>query len=84
MCDKLRLISWHNTCMPVKHGGIGFVSFKALNFAYYCTLILRIYNSQSPIACWIKASYDSVWKPIHHKVSCFWSNIMTIATSLKS
>ncbi|KAL0918306.1 hypothetical protein M5K25_010306 [Dendrobium thyrsiflorum] len=76
---KLHMISWDNTCKPLVYGGLGIVSLQALRFAINCGLIYRLYNSNNPLALWLRARYGSPWKPNHMPCSAFWKTICCTA-----
>ncbi|KAI0530918.1 hypothetical protein KFK09_000466 [Dendrobium nobile] len=53
-------------------------------FAFNCSVILKMYNSVSPLACWLLAKYCSPWKPPHFSASKMWKSICCTAGSVKS
>ncbi|XP_020678601.2 uncharacterized protein LOC110096819 [Dendrobium catenatum] len=76
---KLHLISWNNTCKPYSYGGLGIASLQALNFAFNCGIIMRCYNTNSPLVKWCLARYSSPWKPATNTATAFWKNICNTA-----
>ncbi|XP_028554526.1 uncharacterized protein LOC114580614 [Dendrobium catenatum] len=81
---KMHLISWRNTCKPIELGGIRLPSLQSLQFCFNCSLILRIYNGNSPLKSWLLHSYFSPWKDPISKASKFWKNICRDAIKAKA
>ncbi|KAL0913267.1 hypothetical protein M5K25_016714 [Dendrobium thyrsiflorum] len=73
--SRLHLISWDKTCKPISLGGLGIASLLALRYAFNCSTILRMYNSTSPLPCWLKTRYTSPWKIGHCNATPFWKSI---------
>ncbi|KAL0921832.1 hypothetical protein M5K25_008944 [Dendrobium thyrsiflorum] len=44
---------------------------------------LRMYNSASPLPCWLKTRYSSPWKVGHRNVTPFWKSICSTANHVK-
>ncbi|KAI0494853.1 hypothetical protein KFK09_024999 [Dendrobium nobile] len=76
---KLHLVSWDKVCLPKDKGGLGIFNFNALIHCYNCSLIYRIYNSNSLLADWVLKYYSSPWKPPHSRASKYWKNICATA-----
>ncbi|KAL0908947.1 hypothetical protein M5K25_023462 [Dendrobium thyrsiflorum] len=76
---KLSMISWDKVFRPKASGGLGIPSTPAMQFAYNCTAICRMYNSQTPLSAWLLARYSSPWKPITSAGSTFWRTISGIS-----
>ncbi|KAI0519364.1 hypothetical protein KFK09_006808 [Dendrobium nobile] len=81
---KLHMVSWDKICLPKDKGGLGIYSINAMQFAFNCSVILKMYNSVSPLACWLLAKYCSPWKPPHFSASKMWKSICCTAGSVKS
>ncbi|XP_020681050.1 uncharacterized protein LOC110098531 [Dendrobium catenatum] len=81
---KLHMVSWDKICLPKEKGGLGIYSIKAMQFAFNCSVILKMYNSVSPLACWLLAKYSSPWKPHHFSASKLWKSICCTAGNVKS
>ncbi|KAL0928980.1 hypothetical protein M5K25_000919 [Dendrobium thyrsiflorum] len=80
---KLHIVSWSNTCKPNLKGGLGLPSFQALRFSSNCSLILRLYNSASPLSSWCFTRYFSPWKNTLQS-SPMWLSICDTAIKAKA
>ncbi|PKU64084.1 Putative ribonuclease H protein [Dendrobium catenatum] len=56
---KLHMISWDTICRPKHKGGLGVHSINAIQYAYNCSVIHRLYNNDSPLSIWLKRKYSS-------------------------
>ncbi|KAI0519488.1 hypothetical protein KFK09_006936 [Dendrobium nobile] len=81
--NKLHMVSWDTVCLPKQKGGLGITSIAALQFAFNCSVIQRMYNCPSPLSTWLSAQYISPWKPTTPKDSKFWINVCKTAASIK-
>ncbi|KAI0505090.1 hypothetical protein KFK09_016047 [Dendrobium nobile] len=81
---KLHMVAWDKITMPKIKGGLGIHSLNALQFAYNCSIIIRMYNSPSPLAMWLLEKYSSPWKPPHFSDSKLWKSICKTAMHCKS
>ncbi|PKU86876.1 Putative ribonuclease H protein [Dendrobium catenatum] len=81
---KLHMVSWDKCCAPKENGGIGLPSFQALHYATLCSLILRIYNVESPLSTWLFCRYSSPWKPPSYSSSTFWLSVCRTAIAAKA
>ncbi|PKU75038.1 Putative ribonuclease H protein [Dendrobium catenatum] len=61
--NKIHMVSWDRICKPKFKGGLGIPSIPALQFAYNCSTIFRMYNLSSPLSAWLFHRYISPWKP---------------------
>ncbi|XP_020689318.1 uncharacterized protein LOC110104512 [Dendrobium catenatum] len=77
------MVSWDNVCLPKQKGGLGIPSIAAIQHAFNCSVIQRMYNCPSPLSTWSSAQYISPWKPTTHKDSKFWINVCKTAASIK-
>ncbi|XP_028551913.1 uncharacterized protein LOC114579943 [Dendrobium catenatum] len=80
---KLHMVSWDSVCLPKQKGGLGIPSINALQFAFNCSVIWRMYNCSSPLSNWLSAHYISPWRPPSTKDSKFWISICKTAVSVK-
>ncbi|PKU68607.1 Putative ribonuclease H protein [Dendrobium catenatum] len=76
---KLHLVSWEKVTCPKENGGLGLPSLAALQYAFNCSIITRMYNTQSPLSQWLTARYISPWKPIPSFASKFWRAVCSTA-----
>ncbi|KAI0522403.1 hypothetical protein KFK09_004782 [Dendrobium nobile] len=83
MAKKLHMISWDKICRPKSKGGLGIHSLNALQFAFNCTVIVRMYNNSSPLAHWLLYKYKSPWKPPLFSSSKLWKSICNTASQCK-
>ncbi|KAL0904023.1 hypothetical protein M5K25_026093 [Dendrobium thyrsiflorum] len=81
---KLRMVSWDKVCKPKNLGGLGIHSISAIQFAYNCSVIFRMYNGCSPLAAWLKIHYTSPWKPVHPHASPFWKELCKVAAGARN
>ncbi|KAL0908568.1 hypothetical protein M5K25_023070 [Dendrobium thyrsiflorum] len=81
---KLRMVSWDKVCKPKKLGGLGIHSIPAIQFAYICSVIFRMYNGCSPLAAWLKLQYISPWKPVNPQSSPFWKELCKVAADARN
>ncbi|KAL0921444.1 hypothetical protein M5K25_008516 [Dendrobium thyrsiflorum] len=80
---KLHLVAWKTVCRPKALGGLGLPDIPALQHGFNCSLLLRIYNTRSPLADWLFSNYTSPWKPPTSKASLFWKSLCTTAARIK-
>ncbi|PKU62408.1 Putative ribonuclease H protein [Dendrobium catenatum] len=80
---KLHMVSWENVCKPKVKGGLGIPSLCALQFAFNCSVIYRMYNCTSPLSTWLSAHYSSPWRPSSPKDSKFWVSVCNTAAIVK-
>ncbi|KAI0525121.1 hypothetical protein KFK09_004512 [Dendrobium nobile] len=78
---KLHMLSWEEVCKPKTYGGLGLPSVQALQFAYNCSVILRMYNSDSALSKWLVYRYNSPWKPPLSLASTFWKSVCATAVA---
>ncbi|PKU70563.1 Putative ribonuclease H protein [Dendrobium catenatum] len=76
---KLHMVSWDKVCRPKNKGGLGIPSISALQFAYNCSVILRMYNVVSPLSKWFLCIYKTPWKPPPAFASNVWKTICKTA-----
>ncbi|XP_020678602.2 uncharacterized protein LOC110096820 [Dendrobium catenatum] len=81
--NKLHMVSWDNVCKPKSKGGLGLPSLFAIQFAFNCSIIYRMYNSSSPLAVWLSTRYTSPWKPPPPLASKFWLSICKTVVLVK-
>ncbi|XP_020685967.1 uncharacterized protein LOC110102125 [Dendrobium catenatum] len=81
--NKLHMVSWENVCKPKEKGGLGIPSLHAIQFAFNCSVIHRMYNCISPLSVWLTSQYTSPWRPPNHKASKFWISVCHTASSVK-
>ncbi|KAL0905983.1 hypothetical protein M5K25_024439 [Dendrobium thyrsiflorum] len=79
---KLHLVSWNNTCKPADLGGLGIPNLSALQFASFCSLIFRYYNSNSLLADFFDANYGTPWTPVSNNASVLWKNLTKVAETI--
>ncbi|KAI0497959.1 hypothetical protein KFK09_021200 [Dendrobium nobile] len=82
--NKLHMVSWDSVCKPKLKGGLGIPSLSALQFAFNCSVIYRMYNCPSPLSSWLSAHYTSPWRPYNTKASKFWISVCKTAAIVKS
>ncbi|KAI0522507.1 hypothetical protein KFK09_004886 [Dendrobium nobile] len=82
--NKLHLVAWDTVCKPKDKGGLGIPSILALQYAFNCSLINRIYTRKTPLADWLLMIYLSHWKPLDTKASKMWKSICLTAHSSKA
>ncbi|PKU86369.1 Putative ribonuclease H protein [Dendrobium catenatum] len=80
---KLHMVSWANTCKPKEKGGLGIPNFHAIRYAFDCSLILRLYQTRSPLSDWFFMIHCSSWKPHSPSSSAMWKSICLTATKAK-
>ncbi|PKU59129.1 Putative ribonuclease H protein [Dendrobium catenatum] len=80
---KLHMISWDTVTKPKCKGGLGIPSLNALQFAFNCSVIYRMYNCPSPLSSWLSAHYSSPWRPTRPKDSKFWVSVCNTAAVVK-
>ncbi|XP_020683139.1 uncharacterized protein LOC110100086 [Dendrobium catenatum] len=80
----MHMIAWDKVCLPTAKGGLGIPSLSAMQFAFNCSVITRIYNFSSPLAIWLFRKYSSPWKPPHVSASKIWKSICNTALQAKS
>ncbi|KAI0488395.1 hypothetical protein KFK09_028226 [Dendrobium nobile] len=78
------MVSWDTVFKPKQKGGLGIPSLSALNFAFNCSVIYRMYNCPSPLSSWLTAHYVSPWLPHSPKASKFWISVCKTAAIVKS
>ncbi|KAI0515995.1 hypothetical protein KFK09_008666 [Dendrobium nobile] len=76
---KLHMVYWDKVCRPKNKGGLGIPSISALQFAYNCSVILRMYNVVSPLSKWFLCIYKTPWKPPPAFASNVWKTICKTA-----
>ncbi|XP_020694000.1 uncharacterized protein LOC110107899 [Dendrobium catenatum] len=72
---KLHMLSWDKICNPKSKGGLGIPSIQALQFAYHCSVIFRMYNCTTPLSIWLLTKYRSPWKAPLVSASKLWKSI---------
>ncbi|KAL0917505.1 hypothetical protein M5K25_012570 [Dendrobium thyrsiflorum] len=80
---KLKMVSWDKVCKPKSHGGLGIPSMSAIQFAYSCSVISRMYNGYSLLSSWLKHHYVSPWRPANSLASTFWKNLCRAAVDAR-
>ncbi|KAI0504504.1 hypothetical protein KFK09_015456 [Dendrobium nobile] len=80
---KLHMLSWDKICKPKAKGGLGIPSIQALQFAYHCSVIYRMYNGSTPLSSWLLTKYRSPWKPPLVSASKLWKSITKTAAVTK-
>lgn len=80
---KLHMVSWDKICKPKSKGGLGIPSINAMQFAYNCSVIFRMYNSSSPLSNWLLYQYKSPWRPLPNQASKIWRSICKTAAEVK-
>lgn len=80
---KLHMIAWNKVCLPFSRGGLGIYSIPAMQFSFNCSVILRMYNSASPLSMWLLDRYISPWNPSRCAASNFWKSIRHTASIAK-
>ncbi|KAL0927790.1 hypothetical protein M5K25_002000 [Dendrobium thyrsiflorum] len=83
MSHKLHMIAWGKVCLPKSCGGLGLLSPQAIQFGFNCSLICRLYNTNSPLSRWLLMRYTSPWRPPTVNASKFWRAICTTALTAK-
>ncbi|KAI0511607.1 hypothetical protein KFK09_012237 [Dendrobium nobile] len=78
------MVSWDTVCLPKQNGGLGIPSLNALQFAFNCSVIHRMYNYSSPLSSWLSSHYTSPWRPPTPKASKFWVSVCRTAAIVKS
>ncbi|KAL0923655.1 hypothetical protein M5K25_007721 [Dendrobium thyrsiflorum] len=81
---KLHMVSWKNICKPKQFGGLGIPSVEALQHAYNCSIIMRMYNTCSPLATWLVTKYHSPWCPPPAHATSLWNSICSSARLARS
>ncbi|XP_020690503.2 uncharacterized protein LOC110105345 [Dendrobium catenatum] len=81
---KLHMVSWDNICKPKLKGGLGIPSISAMQYAFNCSVIFRMYNDFTPLSTWLLQKYRSPWKPPHINDSKLWKSICKTASDAKS
>ncbi|PKU86740.1 Putative ribonuclease H protein [Dendrobium catenatum] len=80
---KLQMVAWDKICLPKDKGGLGIPSVNALQFAYKCSVIYRMYNVNSPLSNWLLSLYKSPWMPPPASASKLWKSICKTALDVK-
>ncbi|KAL0912597.1 hypothetical protein M5K25_018579 [Dendrobium thyrsiflorum] len=80
----MRLVVWDNVCKPKMHGGLGMPSLYALQFAFNCSIIHRMYNCSSSLSSWFIMRYASPWRSTPSYASNFWKAICSTAVLTKN
>ncbi|PKU72704.1 Putative ribonuclease H protein [Dendrobium catenatum] len=80
---KLHMIAWNKVCLPFSRGGLRIYSIPAMQFSFNCSVILRMYNSASPLSMWLLDRYISPWNPSRCAASNFWKSIRHTASIAK-
>ncbi|XP_020702855.1 uncharacterized protein LOC110114345 [Dendrobium catenatum] len=83
IASKITYLAWDKVCLPFSKGGLGISSIPALQFSFNCSLILRLYNSSSPLSSWLLNKYCSPWRPPAAVASNLWKSICFTANSAK-
>ncbi|KAL0907108.1 hypothetical protein M5K25_025651 [Dendrobium thyrsiflorum] len=81
---KLHLISWANTTLPKRYGGLNIPSIEALYHGVFSSIICRMYSNDSLLGLWLKGKYISPWKPPSNSASKFWKGICNTARLIKN
>ncbi|XP_020703795.1 uncharacterized protein LOC110115034 [Dendrobium catenatum] len=81
--NKMHMISWDKICRPKLYGGLGIPSLAALQYAFNCSVISRMYNCESPLSAWLLQRYISPWRPPPVYSSKFWKLICCTASEAK-
>ncbi|KAI0489416.1 hypothetical protein KFK09_029258 [Dendrobium nobile] len=81
---KLHMVSWDKICRPKCKGGLSIPSIFALQFAYNCAVIYRMYNLPSLLSTWLTYRYRSPWRPPPAFASKLWHSICETAVGVKS
>ncbi|XP_020693913.1 uncharacterized protein LOC110107837 [Dendrobium catenatum] len=81
---KLHMISWDKICRPKCKGDLSIPSIFALQFAYNCSVIYRMYNLPSPLSTWLTYRYRSPWSPPPTFASKLWHSICETVVGVKS
>ncbi|KAI0488059.1 hypothetical protein KFK09_027883 [Dendrobium nobile] len=76
---KLHMVSWDKICLPKTKGGLGLPSLYALQYAFNCSTISRMYNGTSPLSIWLLSKYNSPWKPPLFSAFKLWKSICNTA-----
>ncbi|PKU64553.1 Putative ribonuclease H protein [Dendrobium catenatum] len=80
---KLHMVAWDKICLPKNKGGLGIPSISALQYAYNCSVIYRMYNVSSPLSNWLLCVYKSPWMAPPAAASKIWKSICKTALAVK-
>ncbi|KAL0922790.1 hypothetical protein M5K25_006808 [Dendrobium thyrsiflorum] len=78
------MVYWDKDCKPKIQGGLGIYSVAAIQLAYNCSVIFRMYNGNSLLATWLKQFYISPWKPAPPNSSIFWRELCKAAANARN
>ncbi|PKU81037.1 Putative ribonuclease H protein [Dendrobium catenatum] len=81
---KLHMLSWDVICRPKQKGGLGVSSFNAMQFGFNCSVILRMYNSITPLSSWLLSKYRSPWRQPPSYATKLWQSVCRTAHDAKS
>ncbi|KAI0520604.1 hypothetical protein KFK09_008080 [Dendrobium nobile] len=84
MSKKIHMVAWDRVFLPTHLGGLGLHSFLAMQYAFNCSIIMRMYNSTSLLSDWLSQCYISPWRPAPQAASIFWKSVCSTALNAKA